>query len=616
MTVHDRTGGWRWARTVLLISALSTMLLIAGCTTGDDDSLPDDGGVTTTAAPGATTTSGDGDEVDSTEPPDGDASTLTFSYLPITSLDHQVITGRWWPLSAGALLEGLVAQNDDATDVVPAAAESWEVSDDGLTYTFVLRDGATWSNGDPVTAEDFVWSYQRLLDPSRSTAEGGAGANSYRTNMQIVGAVEYLSGETTDWDDVGIEAVDDRTIVFELSAINPGFLEQLTNYSMLPLHPGTVEAHPEDWSRPENWVGNGPFVMESWDLNQSMVLVARDDYWNSENIHIDRFVTQFTEAGTSAELLAYQNDEIDFFHAADFSVLPSDGSLDPDLDGVEGRGTFYLNLMASEDSPLVDVRVREALALAIDREIVAEVQGGAAAGVSLLPSSVPGWDPSMAIPFDVERAQSLLAEAGYPGGEGFGTISLLSQGSGNAWLEVVGQMWEENLGITTNIDITETGVYADKRNEYHDSDYFGYYARSHGGTPTLATFVTAPNTLGPGFAMVYGLDGEHYAEYRAIQQDQSLDPADRNAQLQALIEEHGDPVLNEFNDLVDQAFQTADAAERDQLLVDAAIARQDTYRFIPVLWQNVWYVRDPAISGLHFRPTTEPFYLTGVEIDR
>lgn len=540
---------------------------------------------------------------------DDDVVEFRFSYLPITSIDPHVVTGRWWFPVAGGLLDGLVAQNDDATGVVPAAAESWEISEDARTYTFTMREGATWSNGDPVTADDFVWTYQRLLDSDRSSGDAGAGANSYRTNMNIVGAREFLAGTGT-WDEVGISAPDERTLVFELSAVAPDFLLDLTNYSMLPLHPATVEEYPQAWSLPENWVGNGPFVLESWEVNQSMVLVPNENYWNRDAIKIDRFVVEFTEAGNAAQLLAFQNDEIDAFQIEDLTLMPSDASLDSLISSVDGRGTQYLNLMGSEDSPLVDIRVREALALAIDRDQVASLLGGWQPGVSLLPSSVPGWSASMGIPFDPARARQLLADAGYSSGADFPTITLLSHSAtSNTWLEIVAQMWEENLGITTDIDVLETGVYSDKRNEYHSADYFGYFARSFGGIPTLSTFVTAPNTLGPGWALPYGLDGDAYGEYRRMQAD-----GDANAQQYLLA--NTDPKIAEFNALVSEALQTADEGARNALLLEATTVNQATYRFIPVGWQNVAYLVKDGVTGLHFRPTTEPFYLTDVEVTK
>src|SRR5690606_29750714 len=138
----------------------------------------------------------------------------------------------------------------------------------------------------------------------------------------------------------------------------------------------------------------------------------------------------------------------------------------------------------------------------------------------------------------------------------------------NTWLEIVAQMWQENLGIQTNIDVVETGVYSEKRNQYHAPDYFGYFARSYGGIPTLTTFVTAPNTLCPGWALPYGLDGEAYGQYRTMQ-------AEGDSGAGAFLLENTDPALAKFNDLVKKALQPADEQERNELLVEADRLRQE-----------------------------------------
>src|SRR5699024_3438846 len=150
----------------------------------------------------------------------------------------------------------------------PALPESWDVSEDELTYTFHLRE-ANWSNGDPISADDAVWSFQRLLSPTGAGSGYTTGASSYLPSAQIKGAADYQSGALDSWDDVGISAPDESTVVIELEDPNPDLLLNMTHYSMSVLHPATVEAEPQDWTLPENWVGNGPYVLTNWVPNST-----------------------------------------------------------------------------------------------------------------------------------------------------------------------------------------------------------------------------------------------------------------------------------------------------------------------------------------------------------
>src|SRR5699024_7625709 len=132
-------------------------------------------------------------------------------------------------------------------------------------YTFTMRSGAVWSNGDPVTAQDAEWSFQRLLSPTGASTNYAVGASSYLTGLGIKGATDHLSGTNEDWESVGISAPDEQTLVVELDAPNADFLLLMSHYSMLLVHPPSVEEDSEEWMLPENWVGNGAYVLESWE---------------------------------------------------------------------------------------------------------------------------------------------------------------------------------------------------------------------------------------------------------------------------------------------------------------------------------------------------------------
>src|SRR5699024_8446310 len=148
---------------------------------------------------------------------------------------------------AAGLLEGLVLSSEDVSDVVPAAAESWEVSEDGLTYTFTMREGALWSNGDPVTSTDAVESFRRVLTPTGAGSTYTTGSSSYLPGLGIKGAADYMTGALSDWEEVGISAPDDMTVVIELEVPNADFLIGMSHYSMLLVHTPSIEELGTDW---------------------------------------------------------------------------------------------------------------------------------------------------------------------------------------------------------------------------------------------------------------------------------------------------------------------------------------------------------------------------------
>src|SRR5699024_5775935 len=129
----------------------------------------------------------------------------------------------------------------------------WDVSDDGLVYTFHMRSGATWSNGDPVTAEHVEWTYHRLLTPTGATVGAASGSTSYQLGLGITGASDFAAGTLADWEQVGVKALDDATVEITLDQLNPGFLMGMTHYSMVLLHPESLESKPKDWMQPENF---------------------------------------------------------------------------------------------------------------------------------------------------------------------------------------------------------------------------------------------------------------------------------------------------------------------------------------------------------------------------
>lgn len=584
----DRQAGRR-VRGLALILAMA--LALAGCNLfggedGGEDAGRDD----------------DGEQV-------ARGGSIAIEFINFPTLDPQVVTNGMW-LAAMGLLEPLVVQNEDGTDVIPGTADTWEVSEDGTVYTLHIRDDAAWSNGDPVTAEDFVWTYQRLLDPQAQEAGVTYGVNSYQTTLGITGAAGYLAGTLEDWSQVGIEAVGEDELRFTLDQPNPVFLFGLTHPSMLPLHPGTVQEEPDDWQTPENWVGNGPFVPSAWAVNSSMTLRPNPEYWDEANVYLDEITVQLVEA-SGASAVAYENGEIDVMAigAADVTRFANSSELEEHVHRVPGTTVAYLAVLRSENPALQDVRVREALALGLDRETIARVEPAAEAGPSLVPSTVPDWDESVAVTFDPARAKQLLTEAGYPDGEGFPTINILS-GSSVPLLDAIVDQWQEDLGIQVQSDVVEVGEYVDTRDDVWPADHTGFYIGYFGMQPNW-TYVTT-TVWGPPVIQQFSLPPGSWLEYQQILTDEAIPPAEQTAQLGAVLERDGSATAKEFADLVQQASTAVEESDRTALYREAAAVRQSTYLFVPVAWLDSIYAVRPTVTGVNLRPTLDFFYLKGV----
>ncbi|MGB5326551.1 MAG: peptide ABC transporter substrate-binding protein [Pseudomonadales bacterium] len=365
-------------------------------------------------------------------------------------LDPHIVTGVTEHNIISALLEGLVSEDPRTLAPSPGVAERWEVSDDGLNYTFYLHKTARWSNGEPVSAGDFVWSWQRVL-----SAELGS---EYAYQLYPVrGARAFHRGELQDFSAVGVRALDMHTLRVELENPTAYFLSLLAHFSTFPVHKNTVLAHGamtqrgSNWTRPGNYVGNGPFQLREWRLNYRIGVAKNPHYWDAERVAlneirfypIDNAQTEERMFRTGALHLsaALPPDKIETYLAS----APDRISIDPYL------GTYYYRFNTTRP-PLDDVRVRRALSLAINRQLLVDAvaKGGQQPAYSFTPPDIHGYQPPQSLlSYDVEAARRLLAEAGFANGNGFPKLELLYNTSeGHLRIAVaIQQMWKEALNI-------------------------------------------------------------------------------------------------------------------------------------------------------------------------
>lgn len=349
----------------------------------------------------------------------------------------------------------------------PALAESWKVSDDGLTYTFKLRD-SKWATGEPLTAEDFIWSWKRSLDPDLA-------ADYAYMLYPIKGAEEYndpdLKGSV---DDIAIEAVDSKTIKVTLVGPTPYFLSLVSFKTYYPLYKKHIEEKGDSWClSPDTIVGNGPFKMVKWADNK-MEFVPNEHYWDKDAVKADRLIFTMVE-NESTVLTMFETGDLDMTNSVPGQEIPRLEST-PELHIFPYLGTYYY-IFHVEKAPFDDVRIRKALAMAIDRQALIDnvTQAGQLPAFAFVPPGIPQPDGSDFrkkggdyFKEDLEEAKRLLAEAGYPDGKDFPAFEILYNTNEAHKLigEAIQEMWKKNLGIE-GITLTnqEWGSYLQSRDD-------------------------------------------------------------------------------------------------------------------------------------------------------
>jgi oligopeptide transport system substrate-binding protein len=363
--------------------------------------------------------------------------------------------------------EGLAREKSGI--VYPGIAKDWEVSEDGLTVTFNLRE-SSWSDGSPLTANDFVYAWKRAMDP--------ASASEYAWIWEytnILGAYAAVNGESLD--DVGIVALDDYTLEIKLDTPTDYIVSLLSFYHFMPTKQAAVEAGPDGaWAKdPDLVISNGPFILTNYTIGGGLTLVKNENYWNASQVKIDRIEGKFINEQSTA-YQAYQSGELHLLPdvpPAEVSTLIAE---DPNFHVFPLLGTYFYSINLDVEL-FKDVNIRRAMNLAIDRELICHTKGsGQVPATGFVP---PGFldhkgndfcevSGSYGLVSDnrkVEEAQQLLADAGYPGGEGFPEFTIMyntSEGHQQT-AELVQEMLKTNLGLKVRLENQEWAVFQDTR---------------------------------------------------------------------------------------------------------------------------------------------------------
>lgn len=364
----------------------------------------------------------------------------------------------WTPLNN--LMEGLTRLDEDSV-AQAATAEKWDISEDGKTYTFHIRDDAKWSNGDPVVAGDFVYAWKHMLDPD--TASEAAFLAYF-----IEGAEAYNSGEGSR-DDVKVKAVDEKTLEVVLNAPTGFFLDVLTNPAFFPINQKIAEENPKWHAEADTFVGNGPFALVSWKHEEEMVFIKNEEYWDHDAVQLD----QVHWAMVNDDNTQYQMFSSGDLDLASIPAELSDELIDGDnvYIGEQGGLEFYRFNVTEE--PFQNKKIRQAFSYAINRDDIAEyvVKNGVKPAYAFVSPGFTGPDgkdfrdgDEKLVSFDPDQAKQLLEEGMKE--EGYDELppvilSYNTSDTNKAVAETVQNMLKENLEIEVTLENQEWNVFSE-----------------------------------------------------------------------------------------------------------------------------------------------------------
>ncbi|MFP8966232.1 ABC transporter substrate-binding protein [Pokkaliibacter sp. CJK22405] len=369
------------------------------------------------------------------------------------TLDPQLAEGTPEANLTRDLFEGLVIQ-DAKGNIIPGVAEHWTVLDGGKTYRFDLRGDARWSNNQPVTAQDFVYSWRRAVDPATASPYAW-----YLESASILNAGPISRGEMPP-DLLGVKALDNLTLEVKLNTAIPYFLRMLPHATLMPVPRDVIKHWGNDWTQPSHMVSNGAFRLMSWTVNERIILGRNPYYWDNAHTHLNE-VQYLPVSSENAALARYKAGEIDLgVGAIPIEHFKSLKRETPDQVHITGRIATYFYEFNTRHPPLNDARVRQALNLAINRRIISDrVLGqGQIPAYTLTPNNIAGFTPHKpawaAMPYErrVDEARKLLQEAGISAEKPLSLKLLYNTGDNHKKIALaVASMWKKELGVQTEL---------------------------------------------------------------------------------------------------------------------------------------------------------------------
>ncbi len=363
------------------------------------------------------------------------------------------------------IFEGLT-RLDAKDQPVAGVAEKWEVSADGLTYTFHLRAGAKWANGEPVTAQDFAFAWQRALNPET------ASENAYML-FPVKNAQAYNEKKLPS-EQLGVKALNERTLEVTLEKPTAYFLSLVAFHAFYPVHQKTVTASPDKWANEvTTLIGNGPFKISQWTHSGKIEFIKNDQYWDTAAVKLAKMEWPISDSQTT-RLAMVENNQVDMM--VEPPVVEHDRLTQAGLLKIAPYLGIYYYVFNTQAAPFDNPQVRKAFAQAVNREALVKnvVKGGKKPAYAWV---APGLiNPASGKDFreesgnyaleDAGQAKKLLADAGYPDGKGLPPVTLTFNTSElhKSIAEAMQEMWKQNLGITVNLTNQESKVFLEARN--------------------------------------------------------------------------------------------------------------------------------------------------------
>ena len=432
------------------------------------------------------------------------AADQTFTYWALdehSSIDPQIVEDVSGSDIIRDLFEGLLNQDADG-NLVPGVAESWSANDPKDVYTFNLRKNAKWSNGDTVTAHDFVYAWQRAVDPATASPYSW-----FMDIMSIKNGGAAINGDVPP-SELGVKALDDFTFQVELTASLPYFAAMTTHATTFPTHKATIEKYGADWTKPGNMISNGAYVLTEHVINERLVRERNSKYWNNENTILEKVVA-LVIPDENQGLARYQAGELDKgpVPSGQFKKLKADFP-DEAISFPRLCNYYYtFNLSDSGLEAFKDVRVRHAMSYAIDRNVITEdiLQAGQIPAYTFTPGATAGFEvPSVAFSKMTQaerdaKAVELMEAAGYGKDNPLSFTMIYNTSEGHKKIAtVMAQMWKQKLGINATMENMEWKTFLDIRGKQDFEIARGAWCGDYNEASTFLDLLTTPSGYNDG----------------------------------------------------------------------------------------------------------------------
>lgn len=414
----------------------------------------------------------------------------------VASLDPQKTEGVPESHVIRDLLEGLVNQDAEGK-TIPGVAERWETADN-KTFTFYLRKDAKWSNGDPVTAHDFVYSFQRAVDPLTASPYSW-----YLEMTTMINASDIISGKK-DKSALGVKAIDDYTFEVKLESAVPYFVMMTGHTTVKPVHKATVEKYGDKWTKPENFVGNGAFVVNKWVVNERLELTRNENYWDNDKTVLNK-VTFLPIENQVAEMNRFLSGELDITYEVPnehFKRLKKEYA---DSLAIKGNLCTYYYNFNTHKPPFNDVRVRKAISYAIDRNIISNaiLGQGQKPAYFLTPEIIADFSPELPAYGEMSqkernaKAKELLEAAGYNKSNPLKFSLLYNTSENHKKIAVaIGSMWKKTLGVEVTLENQEWKTYLETKKQGNFEAARAGWCGDYNEASTFTSLMEGKNTTG------------------------------------------------------------------------------------------------------------------------